>query len=189
MSDSADPAQDDRGEHGGATSGDSSRSSREFHNEHLGRRTISFQSPLGHDRHVPPQLVVVEGPIQGQVFDLAADSQTLGRHDACEIVLPSVTVSRRHATIHRQGSQLFIVDEDSSNGVYINGAKIPAGQSCSLQHGDILRLGEFMLLVKHETTLKSQLGLSSIHLDADKVRQEVDDFLRKADKPADHTPE
>jgi len=46
-----------------------------------------------------------------------------------------------------------------------------------------------MLLVKHETTLKSQLGLSSIHLDADKVRQEVDDFLRKADKPADHTPE
>ena len=94
------------------------------------------------------------------------------------MVLSSITVSRQHATISRQGNLFYVVDNQSSNGVYLNGQKIPPGQSCPLRHGDMLRLGEFLLLFKHEEKVAPSLGLSTINLDTSKIRREVDDFLK-----------
>ena len=68
-------------------------------------------------------------------------------------------------------------------GVFLNGLKLPAEQDCQLHHGDMIRLGEFVLLFKHEEKLQGQVGLSTINLDADKIRREVDEFLSEDDHP------
>jgi pSer/pThr/pTyr-binding forkhead associated (FHA) protein len=133
------------------------------------------------------ELVVVEGPSQGQAFPLRATVCTIGRHQGCTVVLSSITVSRQHATISRQGSAFYVIDNQSSNGVYLNGQKLPANQNCPLQHGDMLRLGEYLLVFKHEEQAAEPLALSTIKLDNSKIRREVDDFLKQVpvEEPAD----
>jgi pSer/pThr/pTyr-binding forkhead associated (FHA) protein len=144
-----------------------------------GGRTIVFQTPAAPPGEAPPaQLVIVEGPATGAVFVLSGAACTIGRQDGCDVVLPSITVSRQHATIKRQGDFYYVVDNRSSNGVYLNGRKLPPEQDCLLHHGDLLRFGEFVLIFKHEEKLVDLIGLSTINLDADKVRKEADGFLK-----------
>ena len=142
-----------------------------------GTRTITLPAPGGAAGGT--QLVVVEGPTPGQAYPVRAATCTIGRHQGCTVVLSSITVSRQHVTISRQGNLFYVVDNQSSNGVYLNGQKIPPGQSCPLRSGDMLRLGEFLLLFKHEEKVVSSLGLSTINLDTGKIRREVDDFLKE----------
>jgi pSer/pThr/pTyr-binding forkhead associated (FHA) protein len=139
-------------------------------------QTFSVGSGAGSGTH----LVVVEGPTLGQVFPLRAAVCTIGRHQGCTVVLSSITVSRQHATITRQGNLFYVVDDRSSNGIYLNGQKLPPGQSCPLRHGDMLRLGEFLLLFKSEEKAVAVLALSTIDLDASRIRREVDQFLKDA---------
>jgi pSer/pThr/pTyr-binding forkhead associated (FHA) protein len=142
-----------------------------------GLRTQAFH--LGGSTGSGTHLVVVEGPTLGQVYPLRAAVCTIGRHQGCTVVLSSITVSRQHATITRQGELFYVVDDRSSNGVYLNGQKLPPAQNCPLHHGDMLRLGEFLLLFKHEEKPADVIGLSAIDLDSAKIRREVDEFLKE----------
>ena len=55
-------------------------------------------------------------------------------------------LSRLHATVYRDGDRVWIVDENSSNGTFVNGVKTaPAGTP--LRDGDAIKIG-------HQTTLK-----------------------------------
>src|SRR5262245_38095589 len=49
---------------------------------------------------------------------------TIGRDTDRQMVLPSASVSRRHAKLVLSGPQPFIVDEGSANGVIVNGVRI-----------------------------------------------------------------
>jgi pSer/pThr/pTyr-binding forkhead associated (FHA) protein len=151
-----------------------------------GARTMSFQLGEG-SAGAGTELVVVEGPGSGQAFPLRAATCTIGRHQGCTVVLSSITVSRQHATITRQGNLFYVVDNQSSNGVYLNGQKLPPGQNCPLHHGDMLRLGEYLLLFKHGEKASEPLALSTINLDSSKIRREVDDFLKQVppEEPSD----
>ncbi len=57
-------------------------------------------------------------------------------------------VSRRHAQIHVQDSDLFIRDLGSTNGTRLNGALIPTNQLVRLRDGDELELGQFRTVVR-----------------------------------------
>lgn len=49
-------------------------------------------------------------------------------------------LSRLHATIHRDGTRVWIVDENSSNGTFVNGERAaPAGTP--LRNGDAVKIG------------------------------------------------
>ena len=50
------------------------------------------------------------------------------------------TVSRSHATIYRRGEGYFIVDNNSTNGTFVNNSRIPAQTEIKLNNGDLLRL-------------------------------------------------
>lgn len=56
-------------------------------------------------------------------------------------------VSRRHATIMQKDGALYIVDNDSANGTYLNGQKLVAQQPRVLRDGDDIRLGHLVLRV------------------------------------------
>lgn len=49
---------------------------------------------------------------------------TIGRAQACNLVLPSLTVSRYHAELRRQGGEWLLVDLGSTNGTHLNGWRI-----------------------------------------------------------------
>jgi ABC transport system ATP-binding/permease protein len=49
---------------------------------------------------------------------------TIGRAPENNVVLDDLLVSRRHATLRRSGNQWELVDNNSSNGTYVNGNRI-----------------------------------------------------------------
>ena len=49
---------------------------------------------------------------------------TIGREDGCDITLPHISVSKRHAKIVREKDGYYIVDNGSTNGVMVNNRRI-----------------------------------------------------------------
>ena len=76
----------------------------------------------------------------GEVFQLAEGSSTLGRDDSVPLSFPAETsLSRRHAEVVRNGAQVIVRDLGSTNGTFVNGAKI-AGDT-TLRPGDNVQFG------------------------------------------------
>lgn len=92
-------------------------------------------------------LVVKKGPNAGSRFALSEQVTTLGRHPDSDIFLDDVTVSRRHAEVHRLGTRYELRDVGSLNGTYLNKERI---ESAWLSSGDELQIGKFKLVFLHE---------------------------------------
>src|SRR5947208_7276027 len=57
-------------------------------------------------------------------FELLAGELTIGRDADRQLILPSASVSRRHARVYLAEGQPCIVDEGSANGVIVDGVRI-----------------------------------------------------------------
>lgn len=64
------------------------------------------------------------------------------------LVLDSANVSRLHGKFLRQDGHSSFYDLGSSNGSIINGEKVTVNQANVLKAGDIIRLGDFVLLLE-----------------------------------------
>jgi adenylate cyclase len=83
-------------------------------------------------------------------FPLVGRTFSLGRSKDNNVVFISPKVSRRHALVHAQGgSEFSLVDLGSSNGTHLNGRRVI--QPMSLQHGDVIQIGEQSLIFRLET--------------------------------------
>jgi serine phosphatase RsbU (regulator of sigma subunit) len=63
---------------------------------------------------------------------------SIGRSPDQDIVMRDPSVSRYHAVILREGSDYKVVDQQSTHGTFLNGARI---QQAALRSGDLLQLG------------------------------------------------
>src|SRR5512136_3098804 len=90
------------------------------------------------------KLSVRQGPRPNFVFELDADSYTLGREAGNEIVIEDPQVSRRHATLTRQGATYVLEDIGSTNGTYVNGKRVTA--PVLLSNGDMIGLADTVVL-------------------------------------------
>ncbi|WIM92736.1 FHA domain-containing protein [Actinoplanes oblitus] len=81
--------------------------------------------------------------VAGRRHPLNPYGTTLGRDPACDVVLASDLVSRRHAVIRRRGSGFEIEDLDSSNGTRVNGT--PISGAYPLRSGDQLELADLKI--------------------------------------------
>ncbi len=72
---------------------------------------------------------------------------TLGRDAGNTIVLPSQFVSKRHALLSWTPRGLRIEDQDSANGLVVNGLTVHAAQ---LSHGDVIEIGDQRLVLEYE---------------------------------------
>lgn len=63
----------------------------------------------------------------------------IGRSAECELRVPSVAASRRHAAVVRRGDDVFVRDLGSTNGTLVNGAKIVGERA--LEPGDRIEVG------------------------------------------------
>ena len=92
-----------------------------------------------------PMLVVIAGPELGRQIDLtvcATHEVDIGRGDEASVRIDGDLVSRRHASIQRLAGQLIVADLGSTNGTYVNEAKI---RSHALSDGDQIRIGKVVL--------------------------------------------
>ncbi|MEO7672605.1 MAG: FHA domain-containing protein [Pyrinomonadaceae bacterium] len=65
---------------------------------------------------------------------------TFGRGSEADQRFADDGLSRLHATIYRDGDRVWVVDENSSNGTFVNGERAaPAGTP--LRNGDVVRIG------------------------------------------------
>lgn len=101
-------------------------------------------------RRVPAVLIVRSGRARGIVIELklpagATSEWAIGRSQLSDVVLDDPTVSNLHAIIALEDGQWMLRDQQSTNGVKLNGEKIAAAQCKS---GDALAIGnvEFILL-------------------------------------------
>jgi pSer/pThr/pTyr-binding forkhead associated (FHA) protein len=65
---------------------------------------------------------------------------TIGREASCDYILESISVSRRHAAIERQGSGFVLSDLGSENGTFVNDQRVV--HPIFLKSGDQIRFGD-----------------------------------------------
>ncbi|HEY0867434.1 MAG TPA: FHA domain-containing protein [Fimbriimonas sp.] len=77
---------------------------------------------------------------QGDELPLEEGELTVGREAGTGLSLPDEsTVSRRHATLTRSGSQVVLRDLGSTNGTYVNGVRLQG--EATLKPGDTVQFG------------------------------------------------
>ena len=74
----------------------------------------------------------------------ARDELLVGRHPSCDVILESISVSRRHARLTFRDGGWVLQDLGSTNGTRLNGLLVGR---CRLQPGDQLALGDQLLQV------------------------------------------
>ena len=91
-----------------------------------------------------PALVVRSGGGRaGEHFLPQGERTTIGRSPDCDIFLDDVTVSRKHAVLVQRDDGLFIEDEGSLNGTFLNRRRIE--EPARLENGDEVQVGKYKL--------------------------------------------
>lgn len=90
-----------------------------------------------------PRLEFIRGPLAGQTFPLHEDVTTIGSVAGNSIVLADPGVSKKHIGIRRAGVTYELADLGSTNGVYVNGHRMPQKV---LEPGDLMRIGSSELV-------------------------------------------
>ncbi len=87
------------------------------------------------------RLVCVSGPYLGQSFPLTHAPVRIGRAPERDVALPADTsVSRSHAKITYENGRHTVSDDGSSNGTFVNGARV--GDARPLNAGDMIQIGD-----------------------------------------------
>jgi signal transduction histidine kinase len=90
-----------------------------------------------------PSLFVIRGNDQGVRFELEAPRVEIGREAGNTIQLHDQEVSRQHAELRRTGRRYTLADLGSSNGTFVNGARV---NTYELSSGDQVQMGSTLML-------------------------------------------
>ncbi len=98
---------------------------------------------------------VINGPQEGEKYDLSGPRSVMGRHPDCHIVVDVGAVSRHHAQITSDGGNFFAEDLNSRNGTFVNDKMIRG--RFQLNSGDVLRVCDIEF-VFNNSEAKNQNG-------------------------------
>ncbi|MEH0111235.1 FHA domain-containing protein [Tersicoccus sp. MR15.9] len=101
------------------------------------------EAPAAPPRQQARRLVVVEGPQEGTVIDLAAGPVMMGRAQESTLVLEDDYASGRHARLFPQGSRWFLEDLGSTNGTFVNNQQLT--RAVPIEPGTPIRIGKTVI--------------------------------------------
>ena len=92
------------------------------------------------------QFVMRSGPTPGVIFPLEGDQILIGRDASNGVAINDAEISRKHSRISFQGGKYVLEDLGSTNGTFVNDARIAAVTPVS--SGDLIRCGNLVLEAK-----------------------------------------
>ena len=96
-----------------------------------------------------PRLLAISGHFEGTTFALEKSEISIGRDKTTDICIRDRSISRRHCLIKRNDEIFTIIDFESFNGTFVNGAAI---KEQTINHGDQITLGDvFFFFFLYET--------------------------------------
>lgn len=125
-----------------------------FKSEQLQDDQVAHENPESslENRSIAGFLVTFSDSISGKYWALREGRNLIGRSDDCEIILFGQAVSDRHAILNVRRSKndnrlmYVIVDQTSTNGVFINGEDIEY-QPKECKNLDRIQIGDYDLLL------------------------------------------
>lgn len=91
-------------------------------------------------------------------FSVPEDTATIGRSSKCKVVIPHDGVSRQHCIIEVVNGEIYVTDTESTNGVMIDGTKIPPNKKTNFKPYLPLSFGpvqSLLVTIEDERTLGS----------------------------------
>jgi len=82
---------------------------------------------------------------------------TIGRTEPADLVIKDHSLSSIHASINRDGDRVWIIDEGSTNGSFVNGESVPP-TGTPLREGDEIYLGESTIVVAFKREIDADAG-------------------------------
>lgn len=73
---------------------------------------------------------------------------TIGRGRGCDVAVEHESVSRRHATLSRRGSRLYLEDLGSRNGTRVGQRTLDPNQPVEIAVGELVEIGTLLLVVQ-----------------------------------------
>jgi pSer/pThr/pTyr-binding forkhead associated (FHA) protein len=111
----------------------------------LQRKISTKEIPVAHNAY----LELIEPDDESKGFELGENEFVIGRISDCQLILSLYGVSRRHARIYFKNNEYIIKDNNSTNGIYVNGIKV---LKCILRNNDQIEIGEAKLIFVEERT-------------------------------------
>ena len=115
---------------------------------------------------LPARLRIIQPLGVSWEMPIGGDTMLIGRHSEPEGLVPDLDlafydpdayVSRRHATITRNGHHYELIDLGSDNGTSVNDVRLPAHAAHTLRNGDQIQIGKIAL----QFAVDSQAGSGS----------------------------
>lgn len=106
---------------------------------------IKQLTSLMHTKNLYPRLFISENG-QKTTFDITKPFIMIGRKSDNDLVLSNPAVSRNHAKISFNGVDFILEDQQSTNGIFVNG-KIVEGMH-TLKNQDLINIGQAMITFK-----------------------------------------
>ena len=85
--------------------------------------------------------LIINSPEGEQIRKLDAANLTVGRTELSDLILDDAGLSRRHTTFEQHDGEVWIFDENSTNGTFLNGKQINS-EGARVFDGDEIRLGD-----------------------------------------------
>lgn len=108
--------------------------------------TSKFYAPVSHaavlrkERETRPYcLEKLDGDDAPEKIALTKKEMVIGRGEDADIHIISRRASRHHAFLKRRGTEYVLRDNDSHNGIFLNGVKI---HSAVLRDGDVIQIAD-----------------------------------------------
>ena len=110
----------------------------------MNSETIPFEESLFINQSGKYILSILNEDVKSSSWLLTNGIHKIGRLDDKEVILDDVTVSRNHGYITVDENILTITDEESTNGIFVNGELI---KEAKLTSGTRIQIGKFFLIV------------------------------------------
>ena len=110
----------------------------------MNNETIPFEESLFINQRGKYVLSILNEDVKSSSWLLTNGIHKIGRLDDKEVILDDVTVSRNHGYITVDDNNLTIADEESTNGIFVNGELI---KESKLTSGTRIQIGKFFLIV------------------------------------------
>lgn len=124
------------------------------------------------------KLVVVGGKFRGQEFALKNGDNVLGRDGSCDVVFQVEGVSKKHLTITITDDIVYVQDNGSSNGTFLNGRIV---KRSSMKSGDKVGLPNAVLQLVYVQEKKVVVKKKTVvHKEKD---QTIDELLAGGEPP------